>query len=162
MNKRGRIKFITITLLISLIFISGCTSVLNNKNNIGTETSNLIISNNNLKNWDWANYHYNIVSSTNSNTLTINGVDFYGRVQGTSMQPSLFENNLLLLKNYDGSILTRGQIILYLNSFNDLIGHRVILDDGNFITVQGDNKEKPDPKITRDKIKYIVIGVLYT
>ena len=79
------------------------------------------------------------------------------------MSPTIREENTLLISKYNlNEELNIGDIIVFRDSDNDLIAHRVVGFDNEFVITKGDNNIATDEKITRDNIRNIVECVCYT
>jgi hypothetical protein len=87
----------------------------------------------------------------------------YGRFSGPSMQPAIFDGNLLLEKKYDGnSTLKEGQIVRFIRKQDgEAVIHRVRADYGNTVFVQGDSLPEGEI-IEKGRITHVVVGVLFT
>jgi len=84
------------------------------------------------------------------------------KVNGISMQPTLFTGNRLILKKFSGGIsdLREGQIVWVETQPEGWI-HRIKGIYPEYILTQGDNSPIADAKIQANQIKYIIVGVLY-
>lgn len=91
----------------------------------------------------------------------VNANDF-GKLSGPSMQPSIFDGNILIENKYDGKInLTAGQIVRFTREDGTGVIHRVRADYGNRVYVQGDSL-KDGEIISKDKITHVIVGVLFS
>lgn len=72
-----------------------------------------------------------------------------------SMEPTFSKGTLLLVK--DTRDVKEGDIVVY-QSQNELIVHRIILEDGDQIVTQGDANNVADPAFDRSQIKGKVVG----
>lgn len=99
-------------------------------------------------------------------------VDFGGAVEiadiadTNSMDPSFdIGHNAILLKDFDRSELTEGDVVVY-QLYGGKIIHRIIAiredGQGRLYQLKGDNNDRPDDYWIRDgHIKYLMVGVIY-
>ena len=79
-----------------------------------------------------------------------------------SMRPTLDCGDLGLFENFNGTI-ELGQIYLYYQE-DMLVVHRAIDCFGNdceFVLFKGDNNNMADIAVSKDKVKYRLMGVIY-
>lgn len=115
-----------------------------------------------------SNQNFNFIQGSHNTLdyfLTAQGfivttADDYGTFSGPSMQPSIFDSNILIEKKYHNETLQEGSIIRFMRG-NEAVIHRVRADYGSTVFVQGDSLKEGEI-ISKDKITHIVIGVLYT
>lgn len=145
-----------------------------------------------VKNNIQASHTYNIMpymipSNKSNNMYCFSGVDDFGGLWGSSMQPTFFEGNTVLLKNYTTTTKLRtGDIIRYFRydkihpnctSIHDAIAnnslggayinnsmaviHRINSIYNDDIVVQGDNLNEIET-INSCQITDIVVGIIFT
>jgi len=105
--------------------------------------------------------HNDIQYQLMPNGFIILTADDYGMFNGPSMQPTIYDGNLLIEKKYNNEQLQEGQIIRFLRDDGTAVIHRVRADYGNKVFVQGDSL-KDGEIINKDQITHIVIGILFT
>jgi hypothetical protein len=120
--------------------------------------------------------HNNFDYSTTISLLMKKGIiDDYGNFTGNSMQPTIYEGNLVLEKKYDETIpLHEGDIVRFIQyttqypnctsikkSREQATLHRIKAVYDTYITTQGDNNNF-DEQIEKCQITHKVIAVLYT
>lgn len=154
---------IIIILIISVLYLSrGERTVTSNQIESNANSQNLKFDYSGYSNAENINYTYN----SKTNTILVSGIDNLGISANThSMEPAQFGGNTILLSNYDGHTLKPGEMIVFTDPYHnttELWGHRVIRDAGDVIWTHGDNVLETSEGITRDKIKYVQIGVLYS
>ena len=81
---------------------------------------------------------------------------------GSSMQPTIWTGNRLIIKEYnrDYDVLKEGMIIMY-KTESGLVVHRIKAIYYSHILTQGDNLYEQSEKIKYEDVKYIIQGVLY-
>lgn len=96
-----------------------------------------------------------------SNSICVNGVTTQ-QLFGSSMRPTAFTGNTLLLKEYNKTtdVLKEGMIIIY-DSGNSKVAHRIEALYNNKLALQGDNNYYSE-EIYYENITDIVVGVLFT
>ena len=84
-------------------------------------------------------------------------------VESTSMEPTLFENNLVCFRESRSSSLNQGNIIHYLDNNNIDVVHRIksISRIKKTITVQGDNN-KYSEDINQSQVRGVLVLVLFS
>ena len=87
--------------------------------------------------------------------------DDYGLFNGPSMQPTIYDGNLLIEARYNKQELKEGHIIRFMRNDGTAVIHRVRADYGERVYVQGDSL-KDGEIINKDQITHLVIGVLFT
>lgn len=98
-------------------------------------------------------------------SVEIQDVDSLLEIQGSSMRPTAFTDNTLLLREYTGQDLEEGDIIQF--SYNDKkVAHRIEgdytgLENGGYYTTRGDNNAGRE-RVSPDQIQHVVVGVLFT
>jgi len=85
----------------------------------------------------------------------------YGLFNGPSMQPAIYDGNLLIETKYRDQELKEGHIIRFMRNDGTAVIHRVRADYGDKVFVQGDSL-KDGEIVDKDRITHIIIGVLYT
>ena len=91
-------------------------------------------------------------------------VDAISRPEGTSMRPTIFAGNTVLLDEYSGEEIKAGQIIRYRSENGGHIIHRVranYLDTDGYLLVKGDNTDSSE-MVEKEQVTHLVEGVLYT
>lgn len=78
---------------------------------------------------------------------------------GASMNPSLFQNNIVCLKEYKNETLEQGNIIHYTKADGDVI-HRIIAVQPDVLIVQGDNSVEQE-YVNRTQVKGILVATIY-
>jgi signal peptidase I len=73
--------------------------------------------------------------------ITLGGSTSYVIVSGTSMEPTLYEDDLIIAKEQDGYEV--GDIVTF-HAENNLVIHRIVGTSAEGYVTQGDNKEDPD------------------
>ena len=104
--------------------------------------------------------HNKIDYALTEHGFLVKSADNYGVFNGPSMQPTIFDQNIMIEKRYDGGVLEEGQIIRFLRGDQAVI-HRVRADYGDMVYVQGDSLKEGEI-IEKTKITHVVIGVLFT
>ncbi len=87
--------------------------------------------------------------------------DDFGLFNGPSMQPTIYDGNLLIEARYNKQELKEGHIIRFMRDDGTAVIHRVRADYGDRVYVQGDSL-KDGEIINKDQITHLVIGVLFT
>ena len=105
--------------------------------------------------------HQDIEYQLTPNGFFIMTADDYGLFNGPSMQPTIYDGNLLVEKKYNNEQLQEGQIIRFMRSDGTAVIHRVRADYGERVYVQGDSL-KDGEIINKDQITHLVIGILFT
>jgi hypothetical protein len=105
--------------------------------------------------------HHNLEYGLSDFGFLINSADDYGLFNGPSMQPAIFDQNILIEQKYNGQELEEGMIIRFLRDNDQGVIHRVRADYGERVYVQGDSLKEGEI-ISKDRITHIVIGVLFT
>lgn len=81
-------------------------------------------------------------------------------VVSDSMVPA-FEKGDLLLVSQDFGEVSVGDVVLYSATWNErLVSHRVVSVKEDFILLQGDSNEFPDPPAPKSSVFGVVAGVL--
>lgn len=98
-----------------------------------------------------------------NNKLIIKDIDNWVTLSGISMQPTVFTNNILIVRDYDfktNKQLKEGQIIGFIDNQRKLTVHRIkgVYDD--YYITQGDNNPESE-KVRSENIQFVVVGVLY-
>lgn len=75
-----------------------------------------------------------------------------------SMEPNISVNDLLIIKECDS--YEADDIVTFVDSYNDLVTHRIVKIDGSQVTTQGDANNVADPSFDASRIKGKVIAVL--
>ncbi len=91
----------------------------------------------------------------------VDSADNFGTFNGPSMQPTIYDGNIVIEKTYSGQSLEEGQIVRFIRDDGTAIIHRVRADYGNSVFVQGDSLKEGEI-INKDQITHIIIGVLFT
>jgi hypothetical protein len=105
----------------------------------------------------------------------INNVDDWGDLYGNSMQPTFFEGNTVIVKNYTNTTKIKSGDIIRFYRYNDqysdcnkikentemAVIHRVVAKYDNKILVQGDNLNEVET-IDDCQVTHIILGILYT
>ncbi len=103
-------------------------------------------------------HHTDVSYTYEDNKIIINDVYCYN-VEGSSMNPTLFEGNTICFKEYNGEKLKQGNIIHF--EANETRGvHRIIAVESDKIVVRGDNN-KYDEIINHSEVKGILVLALY-
>ena len=105
--------------------------------------------------------HQDIEYQLTPNGFFIMTADDYGLFNGPSMQPTIYDGNLLVEKKYNNEQLTEGQIIRFMRNDGTAVIHRVRADYGDKVFVQG-HSLKDGEIINKDQITHLVIGILFT
>ena len=123
------------------------------------ETLTTVESNQNF-NFIQGSHHDLQYHLTPTGLLIVSANDF-GLFNGPSMQPTIYDGNLLVEQKYNGEQLVEGQIIRFMRDDNTAVIHRVRADYGERVFVQGDSL-KDGEIINKDQITHLVIGILFT
>ncbi|MBU0757618.1 MAG: S24/S26 family peptidase [Nanoarchaeota archaeon] len=91
----------------------------------------------------------------------VTAADDYGILSGSSMQPAIFDGNILIEKKYVGQKFMPGQIVRYLNKDGVPVVHRVRAVYDTTLFVQGDNLDIGEV-ISKTSVTHIVVGVIFT
>lgn len=105
--------------------------------------------------------HDTEVSMTAGN-LNIDGVDSVMDTYGSSMAPTVMQDDKLLIQNYNNEKdLETGQIISF-ESGNGQTFHRIVGDyeERGYVLTRGDNNDYSE-KVNLENVSYIVKGVVY-
>ena len=97
---------------------------------------------------------------TNAGFL-VSSADDFGKFNGPSMQPSIFDGNILIEKRYLGEELSEGQIVRFLRDDGYAVIHRIRANYGDKYYIQGDSL-KDGEIVEKNKITHVVVGVLFT
>lgn len=79
---------------------------------------------------------------------------------GTSMLPTIANNSLVILQQYNNQTLYVGDVIVYIKD-GKYITHRIIEINNTSITTKGDTNGLIDKPINYTDVYGIVVGVLY-
>ncbi len=105
--------------------------------------------------------HYDFTYSTNGG-LKVQDVDYCKNFTGDSMQPTIFEGNVICIKKYRLSMknqMSEGMIIEYSNRKASSIIHRVKAVYDTHIQVQGDNDNIAET-VEYEQVKGVILVVL--
>jgi len=105
--------------------------------------------------------HYDLKYALTESGLVILSSNDIGALSGSSMQPVIFDGNILIEKKYDGENLEEGQIVRFIRKDGAAVVHRVRADYGSTLYVQGDSLKEGEV-IDKKQVTHIVIGVLFT
>ena len=104
-----------------------------------------------------------VAAKIQGNTPTLFGYQMYF-IQTGSMEPELMVGDVIISKRYSGEELRAGvdgDIITYVGREGSFSGktvtHRVVKVTENGIYVQGDANNTPDPMITNDDVKAVMV-----
>lgn len=92
------------------------------------------------------------------NSLRVRNVDFQVKVNGSSMNPLLFDSDIVIIGSYEK--LKPGDIILFDANKKGLLVHRIIKIEGECILAKGDNAvaiEKTSAAHVYGKVKSVYI-----
>jgi hypothetical protein len=157
---------IILSVLVLLIIILSFNLLYNTKR-IENNLQNISLHVNELYNRQYfQNYiqasHNNLNYMLTTEGFFIKNVNDFGKIEGPSMQPGLFDNYTLLeIKYAPGMELKNGQIIRYMNSENVGVIHRIRAVYTDNVHVQGDNLPTGE-LVDKRRITHIVVGVIYT
>jgi hypothetical protein len=104
--------------------------------------------------------HSKIEYALTEHGFLVRSADNYGVFNGPSMQPTIFDQNIIIEKQYDGSALEEGQVVRFMRGSTAVV-HRVRADYGDTVYVQGDSL-KDGEIISKSQITHVIIGVLFT
>ena len=90
------------------------------------------------------------------NNVVVNNV-YCRRGEGSSMNPTFFEDNIVCMKEYKNETLKQGNIIHYYNNGDKL--HRIAAVEDSQLLVAGDNSY--EEIINKSQVKGILVLVLY-
>jgi len=138
MGKIVKIKRVIFFLIVVSILISGCSNY--------------------LKTPYIQAHHTDIGYSYINNQIIINDV-YCSKMQGSSMNPSIFEGNVVCFKKYVNQELKQGNIIDYSTSGMEKV-HRIIGLQEDLLIVKGDNTYVQE-KINYSDIKGILVATIY-
>jgi len=82
--------------------------------------------------------------------------------KGSSMIPTFFEGNTLIVEKYRSQQLKAGMIVSYHDDVGEKLVHRISSVYPDEIVVKGDANNVADASIRKEQVEGIVIGVLYT
>ena len=106
--------------------------------------------------------HDEIDYQLTSEGFFIRKADDFGIFNGPSMQPVIFDGNLVIERIYDkSSKLEEGQVVRFLREDGTAVIHRVRADYGSTVYVQGDSLKEGEI-ISKNQITHVIIGVLFT
>ena len=156
--------------LITLILSAGLNAYLYGKTSQNKKTEKIIIVNSTsiITNSGLDNYiqapHVNFDFTYNSGIITLKDV-YTAKIDGMSMQPTIFSDNYLIQKRFKGNIrdLKEGMIVSFQRQGDSTtLTHRIkgIYPSSNKILLQGDHWIGTE-EVTPSQIKFIVIGVLF-
>ena len=91
--------------------------------------------------------------------LIIKNISYCGTLTGSSMQPTIFTNNIVCYRKYIGQELKEGQIIRFEDN-GDFLIHRIKGIYGNYVLTHGDNNLYSEI-VNYTKITDVAIGVIY-
>lgn len=165
-----RVSLMLCALLVFVIF----TAVLlyrDKSNECSVNDSNIV------KNNIQASHFYNDSIYLWNNTLMGVATDSMGDLWGSSMQPTFFEGNTVLLQNYtNDTIIKTGDIVRYfrytkkypncsvislLENNSQAVLHRINAIYADYILMQGDNTNTLE-KIDRCQITQVAVGIIFT
>jgi hypothetical protein len=115
-----------------------------------------------------SNQNYNFIQGAHNEIeylltpqgFTVVSANDFGVFNGPSMQPSIYDRNLLIERKYANETLEEGQIIRFMRNGEAVI-HRVRADYGDKVFVQGDSLKEGE-MIAKDRVTHIIIGVLFS
>ena len=105
--------------------------------------------------------HHDLEYTMTPTGFFIMSSDDFGLFNGPSMQPTIYDGNLLIEKRYNDEQLKEGHIIRFMRNDGIAVIHRVRADYGERVYVQGDSLKEGEI-INKDQITHLVIGVLFT
>jgi len=107
--------------------------------------------------------HRNVQVDLEGSDAVISDVDAYGRLYGSSMQPTIFDGNTVISREFDGQDIEEGDIVRYERDESYVL-HRVTGDyqHEGYVETKGDNNKHTDGRIQVSDITHIVIGVIFT
>lgn len=105
--------------------------------------------------------HTNVSVSLSKANAEIKGIDKVVSLYGSSMQPTIYDGNKVLLEKYESQSLDEGKIIGF-NYNGKMAIHRIqgVYKRHGYIVTQGDNN-KYSEKVNLSDVRYIVKGVVY-
>jgi signal peptidase I len=103
---------------------------------------------------------HNIINyELNNRTLIVHDIDYCNSVTGLSMNPTMYQGNVVCFESYTNQKLMYGQIVEIKNETHNFV-HRIIGVYDDYVVTKGDNNIKTDGKINKKDIKGISkIGV---
>lgn len=106
--------------------------------------------------------HNDVEFNLSGDELEVEDVDSYGEIYGSSMEPTLFNENTVIVREYTTQDIDQGDIVRYSDEDNYVI-HRVTGDyeDEGYVMTKGDNNVGSEKVLVED-IEHIIVGVLYT
>lgn len=99
---------------------------------------------------------------TGSNAL-IEDVDFCNRLYGSSMQPTIFDDNTVCYREYAGGEIGEGSIVRY-EAGDEYNAHRIkgSYFQRGYVVTQGDNNRRLDGRVNISSITHVAVAVIYT
>ncbi len=106
-------------------------------------------------------HHTEVDYFTENDKLMVNNV-YCDRYHGSSMNPILFDGNIVCFKEYKGEELRQGNVIHYVSTTYRMEGvHRIIaIQSPDSVIVQGDNNLVQE-EINTSQIRGILVATLY-
>ncbi|MFH0874691.1 MAG: S24/S26 family peptidase [archaeon] len=106
-------------------------------------------------------HHASITYHLSPTGFIVGGADDYGKLSGSSMQPSIFDGNTLIEVKYVNQTLLPGQIIRFTDQKGVAVIHRIRAVYEDTAYVQGDNLAEGEI-VSKSAITHIVQGVIFT
>lgn len=108
------------------------------------------------------NAEHDTKTDLEGDTFKVEDIDAYGRIYGSSMAPSIMQDDKVISTKFDDQDLEHGHIIRYTNSFGTAVIHRVVGDyqRHGYVMASGDNSDRRE-KVNTSEITHIVKGVIY-
>jgi hypothetical protein len=98
-----------------------------------------------------------------SDKFIIEGIDAYGTVSGSSMNPSIQDGDIVFSEKFEqGMDLEQGMIVRFVNSGGVAVVHRITGDyqDSGYLVTKGDNNEGSE-QVNVSSVTHVVKGELY-
>ena len=98
-----------------------------------------------------------------SDKFIIEGIDAYGTVTGSSMNPSIQDGDIVFSERFEqGMDLEQGMIVRFVNSGGVAVVHRITGDyqDSGYLVTKGDNNERSE-RVNVSSVTHVVKGELY-
>jgi len=184
MKKSTMIIIMLIIMGVSILYITFYSST--NETRLKVVCQNEVICDVNKNNIQASHTYELQYIKQNNNSLILDNISNLGLLWGSSMQPTFFEGNTAVVKEYNNMTLHTGDIIRYFRfsnkypnctSIKEAIGnnslggswinndmavlHRINAVYDNLIVVQGDNLNQVET-IDKCQVTDIVIGIIFT
>jgi hypothetical protein len=106
--------------------------------------------------------HIDIDYALTEHGFLIRSSDDFGLFNGPSMQPVIFDQNVVIQKKISSDyVIKEGDIVRFKRPNGQGVVHRVRANYGDTLYIQGDS-DKTGEIIDKSQVSHIILGVIYT